>query len=93
MKQRACPTAQLMLPEDFDKPTKRTNARAGPGSTCTRGRRKVIGGDREIMSSKRTSVFPDPPIFDLTFRREGKVKQEESRKGDFDPVGRGLKCA
>ena len=52
----------------------------------------MIGGDRETTSSRRTSIFPDPPIFDLTFRREGKVKQEESCKGDFDSVGRGLKC-
>ena len=60
---------------------------------CTRGGRKVIGGDQEITSSNRTSVFPDPPNFDLTFRREGKVKQEESCKGELDAVRRGLKYA
>jgi len=53
------------------------------------GRKKVIGGDREKTSSKRTSIFPDPPIFDLTFWREGKIKQEESCKG---AVGQGPKC-
>jgi hypothetical protein len=33
------------------------------------------------MSAERPLDFPGPPIFDLTFSRGFKVKQEESYKG------------
>jgi len=36
------------------------------------------------MSRKTVSILPDPPIFNLTFRRGPKVKQEPSCRGDFD---------
>ena len=48
------------------------------------GDRKVIGSDQREISQKRVSILPDPPIYNLTFHREPKVKQEQSCRGDLD---------
>jgi len=39
------------------------------------------------MSAERPPVFPCPPIFDLTFSRGSKVKEEESYKVVLDGIG------
>jgi hypothetical protein len=73
-----------LLPEDFEEPVERTNTKAGIGpTTCATGRRRFVGRDGGRISAERTSILPDPQIFDLTLPHGSKVKQEQSNKSDF----------
>lgn len=51
----------------------------------------MIGGDGEKTSLTTTCIFPDPPVFDLAFRREWKGKHEEEFKGGLNTVKQGRK--